>query len=100
MYRCGTSVLPSRPLLAHVLVLAHAAHVHDGSDVGPSLALPVQGPEAVFAVAVSAGGAHALHGVDVAHRALHLRVAERRKEGRGTVGASVTTVYSFGFQLL
>lgn len=68
----GVALCVCSPTLAHVLVLAHAAHVHGGSDVRASLALPVKGLETVFAVAVSAGGAHPLHGVDIAHRALHL----------------------------
>lgn len=56
-----------------MLVLAHTAHVHFGSNVCPSLALPVESLEAPFAVAVPTRVAHPLHGIDVAHRTLHLQ---------------------------
>lgn len=78
---------------AHVLILAHAAHGYDGSDVCPPHTLPVKRLEAVFAVAVPAGGAHPLHRVGGAHRALYLRPAGGRKQGRK--GADLVSVHSF-----
>lgn len=55
-----------------MLVFAHAAHWHGGSDVFPSLALGVQGLEAALAIAVSAGAAQTSYRSLVAHGAFHL----------------------------
>lgn len=61
------AVVSISPTFTYVLVLAHTAHVHCGSNVCPSLALPVEGLETPFAVAIPAGVAHPLHGIYIAH---------------------------------